>query len=86
MKEKPSFSKGQEFKHAKWEYGSHLQIFFSEFSLFLRFIQSSCEFNCVATEIKAKVIVAHSVMYYAKCILNCFGCLEARILVGNLNI
>jgi len=42
--------------------------------------------NLVATEIKAKVIVAHRVMYYAKSILNSFGCLEFRILVGKSNI
>jgi len=55
-------------------------------SVFISFIYSFCEFNDVATDIKAKVIVAHRVVYYAKNILNTFGCLEFRIHVGKRNI
>jgi len=62
--------------------GSHTQFYFSESSLFLRFVLSSCDVNRVATEIKAKLIDEHRIMFYAKCILNCFGYLENSILVG----
>jgi len=83
MKEKPSFSKGQKLKYAKWKYRFPYLNILSEFRLCLSFIWSSCEFNRVATEIEEKMIVSLRVMYYAKCTLKYFGCLGFRILVGN---